>query len=111
MDDNKDYKLTITLAGFAEANGMTEEEMKAQLQGSNESDLQTEQSYKAEMKDGKIIMNMASFYEDSQDEEGSSSDSSYKMEFTFERSGDAPKSLDEVKVPAAALTEEPSSAQ
>ena len=104
MKDNNDYKLTITLAGFAEANGMTEEEMKAQLQGSNESDLQTEQSYKAEIKDGKIIMNMASFYEDSKDNEGSSADSSYKMEFTFDRTGDAPKSLDEVKVPAAAAT-------
>ena len=106
MKDNKDYKLTITLAGFAEANGMTEEEMKAQLQGSDGSDIQTEQSYKAEIKDGKIIINMASFYEDSQDSDESSSNSSYKMEFTFDRTGDAPASLDEVKTPVASASED-----
>ncbi len=106
MKDNNDYKLTITLAGFAEANGMTEEEMKAQLQGSDNSDLQTEQSYRAELKDGKLVMNMGSFYDDSQEDSGSSSEAAYKMEFTFDRSGDAPASLDDVKTPAAALTDE-----
>ena len=85
---------------------MTEEEMKAQLQGSDNSDLQTEQSYRAELKDGKLVMNMGSFYDDSQEDSGSSSEAAYKMEFTFDRSGDAPASLDDVKTPAAALTDE-----
>ena len=103
MDKNNDYKLTITLAGFAEANGMTEDEMKAQLQGSS-GDIETEQSYRAVMEDGKIIVNMASFYDESQKNKDSSAASeNAKMEFTFERTGDAPKSMDDVKVPAAAL--------
>lgn len=110
MKENKDYKLTISLAGFAEANGMTEEELKAQLQGSDNSDVQTEQSYRAEMKDGKIIVNMASFYEESHkgDDGSAAEESSYKMEFTFTRTGDAPKSLDEVKKPVAAASAEES---
>ena len=106
MEKNQDFKLTITLAGFAEANGMTEEDMKAQIQGSDSSDIETEQSYRAEIKDGKVIMNMASFYDESHKADSSSAaeESSYKMEFTFQRTGDAPKSLDEVKTPAAAAS-------
>lgn len=98
VKDNKDYKLTITLADFAEANGMTEEQMKNALQGSSGENVDTEQNYRAEMKDGKLVLDMAAFYDDVHKQDDSSADEfSYKMEFTFERTGDAPASLDEVK--------------
>jgi hypothetical protein len=96
MDDNDDYRLSISLASFAEANGMTEEEMMDQLQGSNSADVDTEQEYRAVMKDGSIIVDMAKFYDEKKDSEESSAAPSAKMEFTFDRSGDAPESLDKV---------------
>ena len=96
MDDNDDYRLSISLASFAEANGMTEEEMMQQLQGSNSADVDTEQEYRAVMKDGSIIVDMAKFYDEDRESEESSAAPSAKMEFTFERSGDAPESLEKV---------------
>lgn len=84
-----DYELTIDLKSFAEASGMTEEEMKAALQGSTSADVEDSQSYKAEVKDGKLVVDMAKYYKD-KDKSAASDSSSAKMEFTFERTGDAP---------------------
>ena len=96
MDENNDYKLAISLSSFAEANGLTEEEMMEQLQGSNSADVDTEQEYRAEIKDGSIVVDMAKFYDDKKNKDESSAASSPKMEFTFSRKGDAPESLDKI---------------
>lgn len=87
-----DYKMSIDLKSFAEANGMTEEEMKKELAGSSSAEVKDTQNYKATLKDGKIVMDMGRYYDDNSSSDSTSADSekSPLMEFTFERTGDAP---------------------
>ncbi|MGI6206338.1 MAG: hypothetical protein ACOYJI_06955 [Anaerovoracaceae bacterium] len=86
-----DYKLTIDLKSFAEANGMTEEELKSQLAGSTSAEIDETQSYRGVLENGEFVVDMAKYYDDAKDSSSSdSSATSEKMEFTFERTGDAP---------------------
>lgn len=108
MNDNKDYKITITLDDYAKAYGMSKEDLKKQMQGSGSvtREIQESQEYAASIKDGKLTVDMAVFYDNAhKDDNSDSSSSTPKMEFQFERTGDAPDSLDEPSAPTSTSAE------